>query len=75
MLFVSIQLVLTKSLQSGVFVFIGALLFVLSDSLLAWNMFYQKIEYGSFYVMSTYLFAQFLIVYGWVNSAKKDFVS
>ncbi len=71
MLFIVIQLIATRSLRKGEYVLIGALLFVASDSLLAWNMFYQEITQGSFWVMSTYLLAQFFIVYGWVNSMKK----
>ena len=71
MLFVVIQLVATKSLRKAEYVLLGAFFFVVSDSLLAWNMFYQEIAQGSFWVMSTYLLAQFLIVYGWVNSMKK----
>jgi uncharacterized membrane protein YhhN len=72
MLFVVIQLVVSKTLRKGEYVLFGALLFVSSDSLLAWNMFYQEINHGSFWVMSTYLFAQLFIVYGWVNSKKKE---
>ncbi len=72
MLFVVIQLVVSKTLRKGEYVLFGALLFVTSDSLLAWNMFYQEINHGSFWVMSTYLFAQLFIVYGWVNSKKKE---
>jgi hypothetical protein len=71
MLFVVIQLVATKSLRRAEYVLLGAFFFVVSDSLLAWNMFFQQIAQGSFWVMSTYLLAQFLIVYGWVNSMKK----
>jgi uncharacterized membrane protein YhhN len=71
MLFVVIQLVVSKTLRKGEYVLFGALLFVSSDSLLAWNMFYQEINHGSFWVMSTYLFAQLFIVYGWVNSKEK----
>ena len=71
MLFVVIQLVVSKTLRKGECVLFGALLFVTSDSLLAWNMFYQEINHGSFWVMSTYLFAQLFIVYGWVNSKEK----
>lgn len=71
MLFVAIQLVVSKTLRKGEYVLFGALLFVTSDSLLAWNMFYNEINNGSFWVMSTYLFAQLFIVYGLVNSKKK----
>jgi uncharacterized membrane protein YhhN len=46
------------------FVFIGALIFVLSDSILAINKFYTPIEKSSFFIMLTYLVAQYLIVIG-----------
>jgi uncharacterized membrane protein YhhN len=71
MLFVVIQLVVSKSLRKGEYVLIGAFLFVISDSLLAWNMFYKEIASSSFWVMSTYLFAQLFLVSGWVSSMKK----
>jgi uncharacterized membrane protein YhhN len=45
-------------------VFGGAILFMLSDSLLAMNKFYSPIPYGGFLVMLTYSAAQFLIVKG-----------
>jgi len=71
MLFVVLQLVASKSLRKKEIVLLGAFLFVVSDSLLAWNMFYQEIAHGSFWVMSTYLFAQLFIALGWVNSMKR----
>lgn len=46
------------------FVFIGALIFVISDSILAINKFYTPIEKSSFFIMLTYLVAQYLIVIG-----------
>ena len=42
----------------------GAFLFMLSDSLLAYNMFGSAIPYSGLLVMSTYLLAQYLIVKG-----------
>lgn len=45
-------------------VFGGALLFMLSDSLLAMNKFHSTIPYGGFLVMLTYSAAQFMIVKG-----------
>jgi uncharacterized membrane protein YhhN len=71
MLFVVIQLFASKSLRKGEILLLGAFLFVVSDSLLAWNMFYQEIAHASFWVMSTYLFAQLFLVSGWVSSMKK----
>ncbi|OXB03394.1 lysoplasmalogenase [Flavobacterium oncorhynchi] len=45
-------------------VFSGALVFVISDSILAINKFYNPIEKSSFFIMLTYLVAQYLIVIG-----------
>lgn len=46
------------------YIFIGALIFVMSDSILAINKFYAPIERSSFFIMLTYLMAQYLIVVG-----------
>jgi uncharacterized membrane protein YhhN len=46
------------------YVFVGAISFVVSDSLLAINKFYEPIEKSSFLIMLTYLVAQYLIVVG-----------
>ncbi len=43
---------------------IGALLFVLSDSILAINKFYEQFEAASFLIMLTYGLAQLLLVFG-----------
>ncbi|MDQ6529157.1 lysoplasmalogenase [Flavobacterium sp. LHD-85] len=45
-------------------VFFGALFFVISDSILAVNKFYVPIPKSSFFIMLTYLLAQYLIVVG-----------
>lgn len=50
--------------QSFWLVFAGALLFLSSDTLLAFNKFYNPIPFGSFLIMLTYIAAQFLIVKG-----------
>ena len=47
------------------FVFWGALTFVLSDLILAFNKFNSPIDYSSFWIMSTYLLGQFWIAKGW----------
>jgi len=49
---------------SFVLVFLGALFFMVSDSILALNKFYQPIPYSSILIMSTYASAQYLIVMG-----------
>lgn len=45
-------------------VLIGAVFFISSDSILAFNKFDQAIPYASFLIMITYLAAQFCIVWG-----------
>lgn len=45
-------------------VFVGAVLFMVSDSILAMNRFYSPIPFGEFLIMLTYSAAQFLIVKG-----------
>ena len=45
-------------------VLIGAVFFISSDSILAFNKFDQTIPYASFLIMITYLAAQFCIVWG-----------
>ncbi|WP_291286486.1 lysoplasmalogenase [Flavobacterium sp.] len=46
------------------YVLAGAVSFVLSDSILAFNKFHAPIEKSSFFIMLTYLVAQYLIVIG-----------
>jgi uncharacterized membrane protein YhhN len=46
---------------------LGAILFMISDSTLAMNKFYSPIPAGGFWIMSTYIAAQYLIVRGAVN--------
>lgn len=45
-------------------VLIGAIFFIASDSILAFNKFYEPIPYASFLIMITYLAAQYEIVWG-----------
>ncbi|MEO8932762.1 MAG: lysoplasmalogenase [Xanthomarina sp.] len=47
-----------------VLVFIGAILFMISDSILALNKFYQPLPFTNFSIMFTYAFAQLFIVFG-----------
>ena len=50
--------------NSYIFVFIGSILFVISDSLIALNKFYMEIPLGGFWIMVTYIAAQYLILRG-----------
>lgn len=45
-----------------VFCAVGAILFVISDSIIAFNLFYSPIQYSQVYVMITYYTAQLGIV-------------
>lgn len=45
-------------------ILVGAIVFVSSDSILAFDKFYNPIMYNSFFIMITYILAQYLIVAG-----------
>jgi uncharacterized membrane protein YhhN len=53
------------------YVFIGAVFFMVSDSLLATNKFYTTLPFSNVCIMTTYAVAQFLIVLGILKSHKK----
>ena len=48
----------------------GALFFVMSDSLLAVNKFYQPLAYAGVFIMLTYCLAQYLIVHGFIQQKR-----
>jgi uncharacterized membrane protein YhhN len=50
--------------KSFILIFIGAILFMISDSLLAINKFLVPIQFASLFIMTTYMVAQYLIVEG-----------
>jgi uncharacterized membrane protein YhhN len=52
----------------------GAVLFVLSDSLIAVNKFTYPFNGARVVIMSTYVTGQFLIVWGYVKQHRKDFI-
>ncbi|NGY37142.1 lysoplasmalogenase [Flavobacterium sp. XN-5] len=54
------------------YILIGAIVFVSSDSILAFNKFYQPVVLDSFLIMITYLVAQFLFVWGVFELNKKN---
>ncbi|UTN02395.1 lysoplasmalogenase [Flavobacterium bizetiae] len=58
----------------ALYIFLGAVAFVASDSILAFDKFYAPIQKSSFFIMLTYLVAQYLIVVGIVklNTKKAD---
>jgi uncharacterized membrane protein YhhN len=57
--------------KSNLIIVLGAFLFVISDSILAIDLFHHSVENGRFFVMFTYLGAQFAIVYGLVKGVLK----
>jgi alkenylglycerophosphocholine hydrolase len=53
----------------------GSILFVLSDSILSWNMFISDVPQSSLLIMSTYYTAQFLIAHSFgtlLNTSSKE---
>lgn len=64
MVFNSSSLYYNLNTINELIIFIGALFFMFSDSIIAINKFVSPIEFSGFYVMTTYCLAQFLIVYG-----------
>lgn len=64
MLFFAFKGSLKWAIPANNYILIGAIIFVSSDSILAFNKFYAPIEHTSFYIMATYCLAQYLIVAG-----------
>ncbi|HEX9153077.1 MAG TPA: lysoplasmalogenase [Flavobacterium sp.] len=59
------------SKPAGTYILLGALIFVCSDSILAFNKFYEPVIFSSFLIMATYLLAQYLIVVGILKLNRK----
>lgn len=74
MLFCALNGFLHWQKPANKYVLIGAIFFVTSDSILAFNKFYFPLPNNSFLIMSTYLVAQYLITLGILNLNKKDIV-
>ena len=53
------------------FILIGAIFFMLSDTLLAFNKFTNPLPLAGFLIMSTYIVAQYLIAEGSIEQLKK----
>jgi alkenylglycerophosphocholine hydrolase len=62
LMFVGISSVIGK--DNNILIISGAMLFMISDSIVAVNTFMTKIPHSSFWIMVTYFPAQFLIIYG-----------
>jgi uncharacterized membrane protein YhhN len=75
MLMLALHMSSIKNKQAGQWMVWGALLFVISDSVLAINKFYQPFEAANIIIMLTYGLAQLFIVKGaikYINSAHKE---
>ncbi len=59
--------------QSFLMVYMGALLFIMSDSMIAINQFLEPIIYARLLIMLTYILAQYLIVQGILKHEKDMF--
>jgi uncharacterized membrane protein YhhN len=64
MLFFAFKGSLKWIIPANSYILIGAIVFVSSDSILAFNKFYAPITHASFFIMVTYCMAQYLIVKG-----------
>jgi uncharacterized membrane protein YhhN len=64
MLMLALHMIFIKNRIAGQLLALGGLLFVISDSLLAIDKFYQSFQAAGFLVMITYAAAQFLLVEG-----------
>ena len=67
MLLLAMHTLWVKTRSPGQWMMLGALLFVISDSILAINKFYQPFELAGVLIMLTYGMAQFFIVKGAVK--------
>lgn len=75
MLMLAMHMLNIKNTKAGKWMMIGALLFVISDSVLAINKFYQPFNAAAVVIMLTYGLAQLLIVKGtisYINSVNKE---
>ena len=67
MLLCSLHIFLKVNKKAAAFYLLGAAAFVVSDSLLAINKFYQPFAYAGVFIMLTYCAAQFFIVTGYTQ--------
>ncbi|MFV8392006.1 lysoplasmalogenase [Flavobacterium sp. LB2P6] len=71
MLLVALKGFLNWQKPANSYILSGAVIFVASDSILAFDKFYAPLQYSSFLIMATYLTAQYLIVTGILKLNKK----
>jgi uncharacterized membrane protein YhhN len=75
MFMLAMHMLFIKNKRAGQDMMIGAMLFIISDSLLAINKFYYPFQLAGIFVMATYGLAQFFITYGairYLSSVRKE---
>ena len=75
MFLLALHMLFIKNKEAGKMMMLGALLFIVSDSILAINKFYQPFEYAGIAIMLSYGIAQLLITLGavkYITSASKQ---
>jgi uncharacterized membrane protein YhhN len=75
MLLLALHMIPVKNRKAGLWLMSGAVLFVISDSVLAIDKFYRSLELGGIVVMLTYGMAQFFITEGairYISSVYKE---
>ena len=70
MLAFALHMLVMKYKNAAMIMMIGAVLFIISDSVLAINKFYKPFEGAGIVIMLTYAFAQLLIVAGIIKYIK-----
>src|SRR5436190_19789747 len=73
MFMLAMHMLFIKNKTTGLWMMAGAFLFVVSDSLLAINKFFQPFEMAGFFVMSTYGLAQLFITNGAIRYISSEF--
>ncbi len=73
MFLLAIHMLFIKNKTTGLWMMAGAILFVVSDSLLAFNKFYQPFEMAGLFVMSTYGLAQLFLAEGGIRYISSDY--
>ncbi len=72
MLMLAMHMLFIKNKKAGLLMMSGALLFVVSDSLLAINKFYSSFQMAGIFVMTTYGLAQLIIIEGAIRYIRRN---
>ena len=73
MFLLAMHMLFIKNKTTGLWMMAGALLFVVSDSFLSFNKFYQPFEMAGLFVMSTYGLAQLFLTEGAIRYISSDY--